>query len=181
MTMKTKLSVIAVVGAAGFTSGAIAQTVVATPSPAPSVSATSPALVPGQTIFSNRLPTPPELTNAAAAQGVTIDRIEQTNAQVVVAYKFADGQTKVVAYQLLPVAGSVTAATSPSVIVQPAPTTVPSTLYYEPAPRVVYYDPFYYPYSYGSGWYPPVSLSLGLGFGFHGGGGFRGGFHGGRR
>lgn len=167
--MKTNIPALLVFGTTLLGSVAVAQTVApAAPASAPAAS----ALVPSQTIFLSRLPSPVELTNAASAQGLTIERIEQSNAVVTVVYKYSDGQTKTVAYQMLPVAGT----TSPAPVVVAAPTTiVPSTVYYESAPRV-YYDDYYYPYA--RGWYPPVSLNLGLGF-YRGGYGFRGGggFH----
>jgi hypothetical protein len=175
--MKTKLTSAVVLGTALFASGALAQNVVTPTTPAPSVipAQTQPmaAPAPSQTIFSSRLPTPLELTNAAASQGLGIDRIEQTSSQVIVVYKYADGQTKAVAYQLLPGAsGTAVTAAAPTVEVVAAP--APAAIYYEAAPRVIYYDPVYYPYAYGRGWYPPVSLNLGLGFGFRGGGYRRG-------
>jgi hypothetical protein len=177
MTMKTHLNLVLVFGLLFVISSASAQNTVSAEVPAPALVATAPALVPSQVIYSPRLPTPVELTNAAAAQGVAINRIEQTATQVTVAYKFSDGQTKTVAYLLLPSPG---AAPAPVPVVVPASTPVTTTtVYYDSSPRVIYYEPSYYPYSYARDWYPPVSLSLGLGFGFHGGGGYyRGGFHG---
>jgi hypothetical protein len=137
------------------------------PAPTAVVPATT---APSQVIYSPRLPTPAELTNAATAQGVTIARIEQSTSQVTVTYQLANGQTNVVSYQLLPAAGSAVATTTPP------PTVV------ETAPRVVYYEPAYgyYPAYYPGYWYPPVSVRLGFGYGFRGGYGFHGGyFHGG--
>lgn len=134
-------------------------------SPAPVVTPSSPApavassLVPNQVVYAQTLPTAAELSNAAAAQGLTIERIEQTPAQVLVLFKYGNGQSTTVSYQLVPPAGAVaTPVMTPVAVEQPA-------VVYRRAPRVVYYDD-YYPY-----WYPPVSLSLGVGFGhFHGGG-----------
>lgn len=138
---------------------------------------TTPA--PNQTIYVPRLPSAQELSNAAAQQqGVSIDRIEQSDNQTTVVYKFSNGATNTVAYQILPAAN----ANPNTVQVAPATrvvtTTPPPTVVYRTSPRVVYYsDPYYYPYSYYPGYYwPPVSLSLGLGYVWHGGG-YRGGYH----
>jgi hypothetical protein len=136
------------------------------------------AVTPNQIVYAQRLPSAAELTNAAAAQGLAIDRIEQTSTQVTAVYRYTNGQINAVAYLLLPAAG---AATSPVVTSVPTPSTPPPAVVYEAAPRGVYYDdsygywPAYYPYY----WYPPVSFRVGLGFnyhyGYHGGyGGFRG-------
>jgi hypothetical protein len=139
---------------------------IATPStPAPAVASTAP--VANQTIYAPRLPSATELANAAATQGIAIERIEQTPTQVLVVYKYANGQNNTVAYQLLP-------AATPNVAATPAVAAPPQrVVVYAPPPRVVYYDyaPYYYPRYY----YPPVSLSFGFGYGF--GHGFRGGFH----
>ena len=179
--MKTKLLSLFVLAAAFSVSAAQAQTatVVAAPkSPAPVVvppPALAPAAGPNQIVYSPRLPSPTELTNAAAAQGLTVEKIEQGDAQVTAFYKTSDGQTNIVFYQLLPTAAS---ATNAPVVV--APTTTAPTVYYAPAPQVVYYDdysPRYYSsYAYPGYYYPPVSI--GLGFGFRSGG-FRGSYHGG--
>lgn len=173
--MKTKLVSFVLLSAAFIAGSARAQTVQAT-TPAPAVPTVAPAvaLAPNQMIYSPRLPGVNELTNIAAAQGLTVEQIVQTASQVTVVYKYANGQTNTVAYLLLPGAAGGSAFVA-------APTTpAPPVVYYEAAPRVVYYDgyePNYY--SYPRYWYPPVSIGLGFGFrgggGFHGGG-FRGGF-----
>lgn len=188
--MKTKLISCFVISFAALAGSVSAQTVQnATPAPANSAPAptVAPASAPDQTVYAQRLPNVNELSSAAAAQGRTVERIEQNASQVTVVYKSANGQTTTVAYFLLPNAtgaspAPVAAPTAPApTVIYPA---APSTVYYEPAPRVIYYDdyaPRYY--SSPSYWYPPVSIGLGFGFrsgGFHGGhGGFRGGvgFH----
>jgi hypothetical protein len=159
--------------------------------------AATPAPAPNQTIYVPRLPSAQELSDAAGTQqGVAIDRIEQTDSKVTVVYKFSNGQTNTVAYQVLPTANAVPAngapATAGQTTTRVVTTTPPPTIVYRTAPRVVYYDDPYYPYSYYPGYYwPPVSLSLGLGYvwhgghhyhghgGWHHGGGHRGGWHGG--
>lgn len=128
---------------------------VATPSsPAPAVA--TPA-TPNQIIYVPRLPTPTELANAAAATpGVAVDRIEQASAQIAITYRYSNGQTNTVAYQLLPTATAVAVAPAPSVVyAAPAPTVVCA-----PPPRVVYYEPVYQPRYY----YPPISFGFGFGY-----------------
>ena len=138
-----------------------------TPAPVVANSAT-PAPTPNQYVYTPRLPSVAELSNAAAAQGLAIERIEQSATQIIAVYKYDNGQTNTVAYQTLPPSSSGTVVTA-----APVPTVI-----YESAPRVVYYDnydPFYYPYGYS-----PFSVRLGIGLGYRGGYGYRGGFHHGR-
>jgi hypothetical protein len=157
-----------------LTAGAIAQTgTPPTPSPAPAVVPMQmPA--PNQVIYLPQLPTAAALANAATAQGVTVEQINQTSTQITVVYKFSTGQTNTICYQLLAAAlnAPMPAGTAPAAV--PAATTV----IYERGGPVYYYDPFYYPWP----WYAPVAVSLGFGFHggyYHGGGGsFHGGFHG---
>jgi len=164
---------VAALTAALFATGVLAQTSNPTPTPA-----APPAVVvsatPNEIIYLPRLPEPTELTNAASAQGITVQQIAQSSGQVTVIYRYADGQTHTVAYQLLPTAGSAPAAAPAAVTGIPAaPATVvyaaPAAVY--PAPYY-YYDPFYYPWP----WFGPVSFRVGLGYSFHrfgGGYGFR--------
>lgn len=142
------------------------------PSPVSQAAQALPA--PNQIIYAPRLPNPSELTSAAAAQGLAVDQISQTANQVTVVYRYSNGQTNTVAYQLLPTA---TAPTTTVVAPSPAPTVVYQTtpqVIYETSPRVIYYDrydpwPNYY--------YPPVSLNLGFGYYRGWGGGWHGGGH----
>lgn len=133
-----------------------------------------------QTVYTPQLPSAAELTGAAAAQGLTVERIVQTSTQVIAFYRNASGQATTVAYQSLPPA---VAPAAPAPAAQPAVvvTSPPRTVVYETAPRVVYYnDPYYYPRV----WYPPVSFNFGIGYrSFHGHGHHfhRGHFHGGHR
>jgi hypothetical protein len=179
--MKTKLFPVFVIAAGLITLGARAQEVTST-TPAP---AADPSAVPqaSQVVYSPRLPSAAELTNVAAAQGLSIDKIVQTASQMTVVYRTANGQTNTVAYVLLPATGSVPGSTVATVATPTTP--APQVVYAAaPATQVVYYsapgyyDPFYYPSYYGP-WYGPAALSVGFGFGYHGGGGWRGGgFHG---
>jgi len=192
--MKTKLFPAFVIAAGLFTCGASAQVASA------EVADTTAAPQPTQVVYSPRLPSATELSNVAAAQGLTIDKIIQTASQMTLVYRTASGQTNTVAYMLLPAAGSapgsaptslpatvstttIAAPTSPApqVVYVTAPA-APQVVYYS-APAPVYYSPYYYPASYYSPWYSPVSVSLGFGLGYYGGssyrGGYRGGHHGG--
>jgi len=172
--MKTRLTTVLVLTAGLLALGARAQT----PTPAPEP-ATEPAAVPSRIIYAPRLPSPAELTSVATAQGLSIERIDQTAAQIIATYKAANGQLTTVSYQLLP------NAATPAV--GPAATTTTVVATTTPAPTVVYAQPApaYYPYVYADPYYPwgfygPVAVSLG--FGFYGGHGYHGGFyHGGHR
>lgn len=146
-------------------SAALAQTPLPAPTapPAPAASPVGPMPAPNSVIYIPRLPTPAELTSAAAAQGLTIEKMEQTNAQITVVYKFANGQTNTVAYALLPAASAApaTVAAPSSVVMAPAPTVI----YTSPAPAY-YYDPYYSSWP----WLWPVGIDIGLGYTFHRGG-----------
>jgi hypothetical protein len=144
-----------------------------------------------QIVYMPQLPSAAEVTNAAAAQGLTVERIVQTSTQVIAYYRDANGQTSSVAYQSLPPASNGSAASAPATTTTSAPTVVVTsppqtvvtapqpTVVYQTAPRVYYdYPPYYYP----PVWYPPVSLSFGFGYGY--GYGYRHGYphhHGGHR
>lgn len=172
--MTTKLITAFLVAGSGFMSGGFAQeNPSAVPSPMTTAAPATAPMAPHQIVYTPRLPSAQELTNAAAAQGVTVTKIEQTDSQIVATYQSANGQINVVAYLPLPSAAAPSA--NPTVVVSQAPRVV-----YAPAPRVVYYEPVgYYDPWY---WNPPVSLSIGLGFYGHGGnyhgGHYRGSFHG---
>lgn len=181
------------VAATLVTCGARAQdATIATPtSPAPATQqpaavATPQAMpAPNQIIYAPRLPSANELTSAAAAQGLSVEQINQTSNQITVVYRNSNGQTNTVSYQLLPTGAPTTTTTTTVIAPNPAPTVVyqtPPTVVYETSPSVVYYDtyrPYYRPY-----YYPPVSLSFGFGYyhgghgwGGHGGGWGHGGWH----
>ena len=155
-----------------------APTVVTAPVPSdptvPSAPSTAAATQPKitQFVYTPKLPSAQELTDAAAAQGFTVERISQTSLQVIAFYRNASGQAVTVAYQTLPPAAVAQTPAAPVVV-----STAPPTVVYQQAPRVIYYeDDTYYPRY----WYPPVSLSFG--FGYYGGHGFgHRGYYGGFR
>lgn len=152
------------------------------PAPAAHAANTAPTNI-TQIVHTPQLPSAAEITNAAAAQGLTVERIVQTSNQVIAFYRHASGETSNVAYQSLPPAGTSTNPAAPNVVVTSPPNVVvaspPPTVVYQQAPRVVYYD--YPSYYYPRVWYPPVSFSFGLGYhrGYHGGyhGGYGGRHH----
>lgn len=173
-----------------FATGIFAQTTGQAAAPAASqstaataaISPASPMPTPNSIIYIPRLPTPAELSGAAAAQGLTIAKMEQTSDHITVVYQYANGQMNTVSYQLLSSSG---ATPAPVVSAAPAPTAVvpaSSTVVYT-APAY-YYDPYDYGYGWGWPWYAPVAVSLGFGYhyghfyGGHFGGHFGGsGFH----
>ncbi len=118
--------------------GAPAQpaTVVRATPPASALSEANPAAgARDQAIYTPRLPTPTELTNAAAARGATIEKIEEEAAQITVQYRTPTGQTSNVVYHLLPVANpeatpAVASPASPPTMIAETP---PATYPYEPA------------------------------------------------
>jgi hypothetical protein len=189
-TMKTiPLFTTVVLAATLLTAGAIAQTASpTTPTPtraAAPVPATTPAPAlagdpaaaiqpmqtpaPNQIIYIPQLPTAAALVAAATAQGVTVELINQTGTQITVVYRYGNGQINTICYQLLSTAGSAQVPVAATTAAVPPSTTV----IYERGGPAYYYDPFYYPWP----WYGPVSVNLG--FGFHGRGGYnRGGFRG---
>jgi hypothetical protein len=172
-----------------FTKAAIAQAAspaTSEPPVAPAAPEAAPAIVvnptptPSQIIYLPQLPSATALANAAASQGIGVEQINQTSTQITVVYKYSNGQTNAICYQLLSAAAAAPVPAGATTVPVPAQATV---IYERPAP-VYYYDPFYYPWPY----FAPFSVSLGFGFhggyyggyygGYHRGGGFHGGYHG---
>jgi hypothetical protein len=142
---------------AALTAGAYAQSSSqAAAAPAPASPTPAPTVV-----YVQRLPSPTELLSAANAQHITVERIEQSGSQITAVYKYANGQLSTIMYMPLP-ANEAAAAGAPGAQA-PASTTV---VYSTPAPAYYPYYPAYGYYPYG--WYPPVGIRLGFGFGFHG-------------
>jgi hypothetical protein len=178
-TMKTNPFFTAVVLTTAFLApSAVAQTSTSTTPPAATSTVASPTPTPNTIVYIPQLPTPAELANGAAAQGLSIEKIVQTSAQIIVVYQYANGQTNTVAYQLLPAAGAAPVAPAATTTVVPAAAT--TVVCAQPAPAYYYYDPYYYPWSWP--WFAPISLGIGLGYGYHGSYGFHHGgygYHGG--
>jgi hypothetical protein len=175
--MKTNKCILAVlIGAATFCTKVLAQ---------PANGGQTPT--PNEVIYLPQLPTAADLTQSAAAHGVTIASIQQVNGEEVAIYRMPNGQASVVAYFPLSAAGSATAAVAlaptPAVMAGAAVTAV------TPPTSVVDYDaiaPGYYDYYadgyYPWGWYPGGFWGLGFGYGYGVGYGFRGhGYGGGGR
>ena len=162
----TPFLTVSVLTAVLFAAGAFAQNSEPAGPPA-AASPAAPLPAPDQVIYIPRLPSPAEVTSAAVAQGLKIEKIAETAGQITVVYQRSDGQISTVAYQLLPAAGTpstATAATATVVAAQPA------VVYASPAPAY-YYDPYFYdPWP----WFGGVFFDVGVGHGFHHGG-FRGG------
>ena len=180
--MKTKFITVVCLVAGGLLSAGSAQTTAAPTvpdaptAPAAPVADAAPTLGQGtvksaanQVVYAAHLPSVQELTDAAAARGTNLTRVEQSDSQIVATYQLSNGQTQTVVYQILPAAGKSGSAT--------LMTTPPPAVVYVPRSRVVYYDvyPAYDPWY----WNPPVSLSFG--FGFYGGHRFGGHYFGGYR
>ena len=156
--MKTKLIPV-LIFAAGLLGTALAAESETTASPA------TPAPAPDRTVFAPRLPSPAELTAIAAAQGQSIERIEQTASQVTITTKTPDGRTTTVLYQLLSTAGNAPAR------VATAPRATVTSVVVQEEPEVVYAPRYRYYSSYDPVWdyWPPLALGIGLGWSFHGG------------
>jgi len=202
--MRTKLLPAFILAAGCLAIGARAQT------PATAAATEAPASpAPSRIIYAPRLPSVAELMNVAAAQGLGVERVDQTTNQITVTYK-SGSQLSTVVYNLLPAVGSpavatpalqATAPVQGTMIVQSAApvqqgttviSTTPAPVVVYQQPETVYYrsDPYYYndPYYYPWGWVAPVALSVGFGYyyggyyGYHGHGGYYGhggGYHGG--
>jgi hypothetical protein len=178
---KTQFIAAAALTAMGL--GAVASAQSSVQAPAPAAQATV-APAPNEVIYLPQLPAAGALASSAnGSQGVTIDKIDQTSTGITVVYRFANGQTNTVAYRLIGQADSNAAPAAAPAYGVPAPTTAAPAVVYAPgyaaAPAPYYYDYAYAPYGYyWPGWFVPLGIGIGLGWGFHGGGFHGGGFHG---
>jgi hypothetical protein len=196
--MKTKLFSLFVVAAGMSVLGLQAQSDQAAPALAVDVRNTAPH--PSQVVYSPALPSVNELTSVAAAQGAKIEKIIQSQTQVIVVYRSANGSENTVDYMLLssapsgeasaPSAPMVTAASATTVVAAPstpasgAPaqvvvgTTTPTVVTVaNPSPQVVYAPTapapaYYYDPYYGYYGYPWYGpVAVSVGFGYYYGGG----------
>jgi len=136
-----------------------------------------------------KLPTVDDVMRSVP-QGLIVERIEESQAQVVVYYRSSSGASTKVAYVQLPQAGvAATAPTAPPAPAAPVPVPAPAPVVTAPPPATVYYtqpapvyvyptystydDPYYYGYPYPY-LYPFGGIGLGIRIGGHFGGG---GFH----
>lgn len=161
--MSTRILLVAV----ALTTAAFAETAQAPAAPAQIAASTTyqadPAVmpVPNQTVYLPQLPTAGQLTAAAAAQGLAVERIVQTPTRITAVYRTPAGRTNTVAYLMLSAAGTA----QPQVVIPQAPAT--TTTIERPAPVYYYYD--------DDGcdpwpWYGPVSVGFGWNWGGHWGG-----------
>lgn len=151
-------------------------------------------------IYLAKLPTPAELVKGAEQQHSTIERIDQTSAQITVTYRYSSGRKVTFSYALLsavsadvPVLTPAPTEPPPVVTVAPPPA-APTIVYTSPPPEIVYYRrPVRY-YDPAWDWVAPLAVGVSLGWVWHGGhdhyrhgwsgghhGGWRGGHHGGWR
>ncbi len=119
-------------------------------------------------VYLSELPDPAELSKSAAANGLTVQRIDRTADSVVITYKYADGLVSTMGYKLLSAAGSerVVVREQPVVerVIEKRTTTViedrdPEIIYVDRTPRtrVVYRD-------YRDDFWLPLTVGLGVGY-----------------
>ena len=160
--MKTnKVIFTAALAAAVLTTAALAQNAAPAPSPAAN-----------EIVYVPQLPSPSDLTGAASAQGLSVVKIDQTSDGITATYRTSTGQMSVISYK--PISAAEAGGVGPAPAQASGPAVASTTVVYD-GPGPYYYPAYgYYPW----GWYPPVSVRLGFGFVFHGGGfgGFRGRF-----
>lgn len=145
-------------------------------------------------VYLSELPASADLMKDAAANGLTVKRLDRTSDRVVITYGYPDGHTATIGYALLSSVGSADRVmTNPAQDKRVVVAAEPEIIYYEPRyrTRYVYRDPvdnFWLPLTvgFGLGWatsYPRYFYGgyYGHGHGYsHGhGGSHRGG--GGRR
>lgn len=126
-------------------------------------------------VYLNELPESADLMKNAAANGLTVQRLDRTADRVVVTYSYPGGQTATMGYALLSSVGNGDWVAPKTVVretrvVEERPVTVvtrePEIVYYEPSyprTRVVYRDPV-------DNFWLPLTLGFGVGWvtGHHG-------------
>lgn len=135
---------------------------------------------PSQIVRLSQLPTVAALTNAAASQGVAVRQITLTSGQVIVVYRFNNGQSTTICYQVpqaaavtsapvaaVPAVSSVQVAAPATVVAVPVTTVVvpaqPAVLYeVQPSAPAYAYDAAYYP------WYCSAPVCIGYGAFYNG-------------
>lgn len=116
-------------------------------------------------VYLSELPESADLMKSAAANGLTVTRLDRTSDRVVVTYRYANGQTATMGYALLSAVGNGDwVAPQPARVVEERTVTVvprePEIVYYEPSysrTRVVYRDR-------SDDFWLPLSLGLGIGW-----------------
>lgn len=143
----------------------------------PAVTATVPATelpAVNHLVYLNELPESADLMQNAAANGLTVKRLDRTSDRVVITYSYPNGSTATMGYALLSSAGNTDrVALNPQretrVVEQRTVTVVtpePEIIYYErsyPRTRYVYRDPM-------DNFWLPLTLGVGIGWatGHHG-------------
>ncbi len=145
-------------------------------------------------VYLAHLPAPADLSKAAASQGSSIVRMDETADHIVVVYQYTSGKTVTFAYTLLS-----TAPMAPTENLHAEPMTAEAhqvtTTVAQPSTTVVYASAPAPAYYYSSGYYSPfwnfwapLAVGIGLsyawyggGYYYHGGGHYHGGgdWHGG--
>lgn len=135
-------------------------------------------------VYLGELPESADLMKSAAANGLTITRLDRTSDRVVVTYSYPNGQTATVGYALLASAGSADRVAPNQASPEKRSVAVVSS-----EPEIIYYEPrygtrYYYSDPVDNFWLP-LTLGVGLGWatsshGYYGGfhGGYHGGYHG---
>ena len=127
-------------------------------------------------VYLTFMPEPSDLAQDAAANGLTILRLDRTADRIIVSYKYPDGHTATLGYAKLSEAGN-RDEVRPARRVAKVVTPEPEVVYYEPGyrTRYVYSDPV-------DNFWVPLTLGIGLGWAtsWHGGHGYYHG-HGGWR
>lgn len=143
-------------------------------------------------VYLAKLPTPAELIKGAGQQHTTIERIDQTSAQITVTYQYSSGRKVTFSYALLSAVAADVPVLTPApteslenvTAAPPPPRPPPSTtvVYTTPPPPVVYYErPVRY-YDPAWDWVAPLAVGVSLGWVWHSGHDhYRHGWHGGHR
>ena len=146
-------------------------------------SAVPPAELPAvnHQVYLNELPESADLMQNAAANGLTVKRLDRTSDRVVITYGYPDGSTATMGYALLSSAGS-TDRVAPK---ERRATDERTVTVVSPEPEIIYYEPSYRRTRYVyrepvDNFWLPLTLGLGIGWvtGHHG---HHGRYHGGYR
>jgi hypothetical protein len=122
-------------------------------------------------VYLSELPETADLMASAAANGLTVTRLDRTSDRVVVTYSYPNGQTATLGYALLSSAGNADRVAPRRTVT--TVTRAPEVVYVERpyATRVVYNDPY-------DNFWLPLTLGVGLGWATSYHGHYHGGYHG---
>jgi hypothetical protein len=124
-------------------------------------------------VYLSELPDPAELNQSAAANGLTVQRIDRTADSVVITYKYSDGLTSTMGYKLLSSAGSDRVVVREQPVVQERIIEKRTTVIEDRDPEIVYVDRTprtRVVYRERDDFWLPLSVGLGIGYitGHHG-------------